>query len=212
MKNIELAHLFAEGAERGRSSRMSIEGDRLYSYSACIAIRDEDKFILSNRTAYLGGGMCSKSTSTHIGYAYEMCEKVNPITLVDGWAERGSPEWFIPPPYKTIRGIIKGFASGVHSGWVGNWCRKTRTKQIKFEIKGNELYSGNELIVIREYITSENRICEACPKRFVCLTERPMFNKTYQCPRYLFYIVEKTEHKKLTEKLLQPHKLVQNGI
>jgi len=213
VKNKELATLFAQGAKRGRSSHMTIEGDRIYSYAACIAIRDEDKFIISNRSKYLGGGTCSRTTSAHIGFVYDACKYevgIDKLYLVDGWAERGKPEWFIPPPYKSMKGIIQGFASGMCSGWVGSWDRATRTKRIKCEIKDNKLHSGKELIVIREFITSDNRyeVCEICPKRFECLTEKPMFSETHRCPHYLFYIVEQTEYEKLAEKLLQPYRLV----
>lgn len=213
MKNEELAMLFAEGAERGTASHMTIEGDRLYSYAACIAIRDENKFILANRTNYFGGGTCSKTTSAHISYAYDACKKVNPVILVDGWAERNKPEWFTPAPYKTIRGIMKGFASGMYGGWVGKWCRETRTKQIEFEIKNDKLFAGNTLIATREYASHNakyppDEICEICPKKFACLTERPLEFHWRKCPHYLFSTIKNTEYEELVCKVLKPNRLV----
>lgn len=207
LSNANLAESFASGETCGSSNRMSITNDVLYSYAARIAIRDDDKFIISNRTSFLGGGTRSMTTSAHISYAYTACSKKKPIFLVDGWAERNKPEFFTPAPYKTVRGIMKGFATGMCGGWVGEWCLETRTKLAKIEIKDDKLYSGKDLIAVREYITSKcpcEEICGLCPKRFTCLTNKPLLNVINKCPHYLFYVVEKTEYEKLAQKLLQP--------
>ena len=89
--NSELVRAFANGATYGNSNRMSIHGDYLYSYGACIAKRIytppcEIKFLVSNRARYLGGEPYSATTSHHISLAYHYCQ---PNELVKGWVKEG---------------------------------------------------------------------------------------------------------------------------
>ena len=80
MTNEQVAIAFANGATEGESSRMSIRGDKLYSYAMPVAKRLDDGFEVSNNTAALGGGCVSQTTSCHIGLAHYHCK---PCELVD---------------------------------------------------------------------------------------------------------------------------------
>lgn len=51
MKNTDLIESFLSGEERGQSSSLSIEGDKLYSYGTVIAQRIDGRTIV-NKTKY----------------------------------------------------------------------------------------------------------------------------------------------------------------
>lgn len=79
MKNSELVRAFSRGETEGQTGRLSIRGDKLFSYAMPIAKRVDGAFEVSNCMAALGGQSVSQTTSTHIGLAYRICK---PNTLV----------------------------------------------------------------------------------------------------------------------------------
>jgi len=182
LSNSEVANQFALGKTRGKSNRMTIEGDTLYSYSAPIAIRDGEKFIISNRASFLGGCPYSMTTSHHISCVYYACKGKGTIRLVDGWAERGKPEFYIPqlPSYKTVSGLIRGFVTHPYwnGTWTGIWHPDTGTKEVHWRTKNDQLISPEgDVVAFREYIRQPcNKDCDNCLARFLCLSNKELFN------------------------------------
>lgn len=207
--NAELAKCFASGKTKGKSNSMSIEGDTLYSYWAKIVIRCEDKFIISNRTSYLGGGTYSTTTSRHISLAIIACDEQKPIFLVEGWAERNKPEWFMPdrPTHKFVTGLIRGFNRGWgFDGWTGEWFQETGTKRVDWQVRHNKLYDpeGN-IIAIRERVSVYapcNKKCDICPAKFLCKTDMLPF------VGYIFFIIKGTKHEGMVSKCLFPTSII----
>ena len=79
----------------GNGGSLNSCGDRLRSYNAEVAawahdLNGHEFLALSNRTATLGGGSYSQTTSTHIGLAYRMALAAGyTIQLYDGWITSG---------------------------------------------------------------------------------------------------------------------------
>jgi len=107
-----LIQYFKDGGTFGYTRSMSIEEDKLYSYSKCIAVRLRGgSFIVSNKSSTMGGGCHSMSTSQHIHKVYD---KLDNVILVDGWA---SVDGVVvnyekaQGTHKTVWGVVKAFSS-----------------------------------------------------------------------------------------------------
>lgn len=66
MKNIDVIDLFNKGLT-GSSENLESTGDRLYSYSTCIAQRKDDGIVYINNTKY------STTTSKHQNLVLRIC-------------------------------------------------------------------------------------------------------------------------------------------
>lgn len=215
LTNLGIAIKFAEGLEEGSSQNISIEKNKLFSYSACIAIREETAdgtvFIFSNRTNLFGGVPLSDTTSKHIGIAFRICRKYGEIRLVDGWADENADRHGVPdiPTYKTVGGIFRSFASWWRNeAWTGEWFPKTGTKRVDWHYEDNKLFSPNGAVVaVRERIFllgSEgncSRDCSSCPAKFLCLTSKEGYTG------FIFFII-KGKYEKLASKYLRPAMVV----
>lgn len=203
---------FVEGYIKGRSHSMFLDGNKLYSYSCCIAVRqgmggaDGYKFIISNKAKFLGGRPYSITTTNHISLVRWACRNKEAM-LVDGWAEEGKTEFFVPhfPTHKTVWGLIRSF-SGYHryEGWTGRWHADTGTREVEWLFENNRLHAPDgALVAKREYIlmggkqNSCNKKCDICPARFMCLTDGDGF-----CGRVFF--IAKGKYQDLAQKYLSP--------
>jgi len=212
ISNYDLASKFSYGGSNGSSSRMSIRGNKLYSYSACIAIREYDNglphFIISNRVRFLGGKPRSVTTSRHISLVHSACLARGKIKLVDGWAETNRPEWFVPeyPTHKTVWGLMRSFASHRYGGWTGEWIPETGTQKIEWQHNYTELIAPNgKIVAVRRYIWPKhcNDNCDKCPARFLCKTEGEGYYG------YVFFVAEGRYAKKV-KKYLHPCAIVED--
>ena len=212
MNNKEIAYKFAYGATEGRSRRMIINGNRLYSsdlqytrtddgvchykpHDFCIAIRKKDKFIISNKAAWLFGGSChSFRISQHIGNVFsKFLTTDKDILLTDGWADKGS----IISTHKTKHGFIKAFTKRCFGYIIENG-------QVTWKFRKNKMFDPNgNVVAVRKYIHRSqysgncNKQCDKCPAKFMCLTSDHYFG-------YVFYIV-KGEYEKLLTRYLLPY-------
>lgn len=215
LTNLEVVARFATGLEWGSSDTISISGNSLFSYSACIAIREDTAdgtiFIFSNRTNLFGGVPRSDTSSKHIILAFEVCQKYGKIRLVDGWADENKERLHVPdmPTHKTVGGLFRSFASWLRNeAWTGKWFPETGTKLVDWHYENDKLFDSNGAIVaVREHIfrlgfeSNCNRDCSSCPAKFLCLTDKEGYTGI------IFFII-KGKYEKLASEYLKPAMVV----
>jgi len=208
--NYGLAEHFVAGGIKGCSNRGSIDGDKLYSYSKCIAVRKEtgaeQKLLISNRAGFLGGRCHSMTTSRHISDVYFACRNAHRLglivkyTLVSGWADgnNGNPHKFEYVTHKTTYGVIRSFL-------IGNWANSNEPRGWHHQF--DKLFSPeNELVATRECKTGSKhciRNCDTCPAKFECKTSGDGYYG------YVFNIAN-GKHANLVKKYLHPFALVED--
>ena len=220
--NRTIIERFINGKTNGINHSMKIVGDRLFSYHCCIAIRDDDKFIISNKARYLGGEPHSIATSAHILLANYRIEKSGkPIMLVDGWAEKGKERWIIPdlPTHNHLWSLLRSvrISPWRYKMWTGEWF-KDGTKRIDWHFNDGKLFSPDgKLVAIREFahtysVSYEepcNHNCDACPARWECRTTKHFYG-------VVFFIIKGTGYEKIAKRFLRPSEVIDytptNGI
>jgi hypothetical protein len=215
LSNSDVAERFARDGSWGRSSRMHIEEDTLYSYRMPIAIRDNGKIIVSNRSRFLGGGSYSSSTSAHINLVWRVLRKYGAkIILVDGDAEIGKDEFFRSdvPPYATFTGLLRQFRDGKTGCWCGIHDYSTGENIPTFHIVNNFLYNTKNVIAYRHsagecrrrcfWNGTTTKNCDECASRMLCWT-----SDKNDVPTYIFWLnrLLDTKTKKRCERWLIPY-------
>ncbi len=217
LSNYAIAKKFVDGGTKGCSNRMTIDGNKLYSYACCIAIREDDgSFIISNRAGFLGGMPRSCTTSSHIGHIWGECGRRNKVVrLVDGWAENTATEWYVPkyPTHKTVWGLIKSFMSWRRSfGWEGEWLADIGARKVGWHYENGCLYAPNKTLVAkRKYVTHwehslhrcSRENCDECPAKFLCKTDGAGYYG-------LIFYIAKGKYAKKVKKYLHPAAIVED--
>lgn len=219
MHNSDLIDGFVDGWETGKTKNLTIEGNKLYSYAECIAIRDEyGDFVISNRASCLGGYPFTVTTSKHIQKMYNTCKRhLKFIRLVDGWAELGKPRWYIPeyPTHKTVWGLVRCFGKSFwhNDCWTGEWLPDIGQRRVEWRFVDNRLMAPkNQLVAVRklafrklvnnpEECDIKDIGCDECPAKFLCMTDGTSYNG-------MVFFIAKGKYTDMVKEWLVPAKIV----